>query len=94
MQADVPSPPLDLTQERPMNAGLMGQRFLTKAQLLPPGANPFAKDLGGWRDWLCHCLPNDIRPNYLCPETIHPMSLSPKPLRPATVRRYVCIDRP
>ena len=72
-----------------MDAGLMGQGFLTEPQGFPPGTDAFAKRLGGGGEWFGHSAANDIRPDYLCTEQLRPMSL-----RPDIVRPYVCAPRP
>lgn len=76
VQIEVALTALDLAQERPMDADLMGHRLLTKPKGMASVADSLAEDLGGWGEWLCHAT-KPIRLDYLCPERAHPMSVYP-----------------
>jgi hypothetical protein len=84
VQAEVALAPLDLAEERPVDAALVGEGLLTKAKGFAPGSDTFAKDAGSRGKWLRH-VANPIRPDCLCPEQIHPMSISPNCWHPDTV---------
>ncbi len=84
MQAQVAPASLDLPEEGPVDAGLVGHGFLTKAQGFAVGTDAFAKGLSGGREWFCHSPANDIRPDCLCTEQLHPMRS-----RPDTVQPYI-----
>ena len=77
-----------------MDAGLVGQGFLTEPQGFPAGTDAFAKRLGGGGEWFGHSAANDIRPDCLCPERLYPMLLHPDMVRPnVCARRLTPIAR-
>lgn len=51
MEAQIASASLNLTEKRPMNAGLMGQSFLTETESFPTGADSLANGARGWGKW-------------------------------------------
>lgn len=73
VQAQVAPASLDLSEEGPVDAGLMGQGFLAEAQGFSTGADSFAEDTRSWGEWFCHRPANDIRPDCLCTEHLCPM---------------------
>jgi hypothetical protein len=94
VQAQVAPASLDLSEEGPMDPGLMGQGFLAEAQGFATGADAFTEDAGGWGEWFCHSPPNDIRPDCLCTEQLRPMRSSLDMMRPyACARRLTPIAR-
>lgn len=88
VQAQVAPASLDLSEEGPMDAGLVGQGFLAEAQGFAAGPNAFAERLGGRGEWFGHGPANDIRPDCLCLERLRPMLLHPD-----MVRLNVCARR-
>jgi hypothetical protein len=87
VQAQVASASLDLSQEGPVDAGLMGQGFLAEAEGFPAGADTFAERSGGGGERFGHGPDNDILLDYLCPERLYPMRLHPDIVRPNVCNR-------
>lgn len=48
MEVEVAPSTLDLSEEGPVDADLVGHRLLTEAENVPTVADSLAKDLGGW----------------------------------------------
>lgn len=62
VQAQVAPSSLDLPEECPVDAGLMGQGFLAELQGYAAGADAFAKRLSGWGEWFGHIPPTTYVP--------------------------------
>jgi hypothetical protein len=76
VEVEVALTALHLTEKGPVDADLMRHRLLRETESVTTGADPFAKDLRGWREWAGHDS-KPIRPDYLCPERSHPNCLRP-----------------
>jgi hypothetical protein len=90
VEAQVALSSLDLAQEGPVDAGLVGQGFLAEVQGFPLGTDSFTQGGRGRREWLSHRLPNDIRPKLLCPESLRLMLLRPGMVPPIHIQGHGC----
>lgn len=87
VQVQVATAPLDLAEERPMDAAAGGQGFLAEALGLSLGTDSFAEDAGGWGYGIGHDHPNPIHPDYLRPERLCPMRPRPGMVPPSSSSR-------